>query len=187
MWSRHDFRWMRDTVRRAYDDRQLRRRAMGATGAEDGSRMSENVMESRAAFRRSVKVRTRIAAPPSVVWDLLTNVDDIPRWNSTVSTMSGHVAPGGRIRLTVPTSTRTFNLTVDTCTPPSRLVLSEGNAIFRGVRTYTLTQEASGSTGFEMEEVLTGLMLPLIARSLPDFKPVFARYVADLTQEAERR
>lgn len=149
--------------------------------------MSETVMESTATFRRSVTVRARIAAPPSVVWDLLTNVDDMSRWNSTVSTMSGRIAPGGQVRVTVPTSTRTFNLTVDTCTPPSRLVLSEGNAIFRGVRTYTLTQDAGGGTDFELAEVFTGLMLPLIARSLPDFKSIFARYVADLTEEAARR
>jgi hypothetical protein len=29
-------------------------------------------------------------------------------------------------------------------------------------------------------------MLPLIARTLPDFKPVFESYAADLKREAER-
>lgn len=148
--------------------------------------MSGHVTESTATFRRSVTVRAEVQAPPAVVWALLTDVDDMPRWNSTVSTISGSVTPGGRVRITVPASTRTFNLTVDTWTPTSRLVLSEGNAIFRGVRSYTLAAAPGGGTSFEMEEVFTGVMLPLIAKSLPDFKPIFARYAADLKKEAEK-
>lgn len=37
-----------------------------------------------------------------------------------------------------------------------------------------------------MTEVLSGLMLPLIAGSLPDFAPSFTQYAADLKREAER-
>jgi hypothetical protein len=36
-----------------------------------------------------------------------------------------------------------------------------------------------------MTETFTGLMLPLIAGSLPDFLPVFTRYPADLKRAAE--
>jgi len=37
-----------------------------------------------------------------------------------------------------------------------------------------------------MEERFSGLMLPLVGRSLPDFKPIFERYASDLKNEAER-
>jgi len=37
-----------------------------------------------------------------------------------------------------------------------------------------------------MAEVYTGLMLPMIAGSLPDFGPVFEQYLSDLKREAER-
>ena len=77
-------------------------------------------------------------------------------------------------------------MTVDTFETSRRLVWSDGSAVFRGVRTHTLTPNADGSTTFVMEEVFTGFMLPLISRSLPDFKPVFERYAADLKREAER-
>jgi hypothetical protein len=37
-----------------------------------------------------------------------------------------------------------------------------------------------------MEERFSGLMLPLVKRSLPDFEPIFERYADDLKKEAER-
>jgi hypothetical protein len=40
-------------------------------------------------------------------------------------------------------------------------------------------------TGFEMEEVFRGVMLPMIKRSLPDFGPVFDRFAADLKKACE--
>ena len=43
-----------------------------------------------------------------------------------------------------------------------------------------------GSTDFVMQEHFSGLMLPLVKRSLPDFRPVFERYAGDLQREAER-
>ena len=58
--------------------------------------------------------------------------------------------------------------------------------MFRGVRTFNLVPRADGSTDFTMKEVLSGLMLPLIRGSLPDFGPSFEAYAADLKREAER-
>lgn len=142
--------------------------------------------ESISTFRRSVTVAIGIKASPERLWALLTDAADIPRWNSTVSSIEGTVAPGGRLKIKVPISPRTFKVQVDTFEPARRLVWSDGNAVFRGVRTYALAPQAGGVTMFHMEEVFTGFMLPLIARSLPDFKPVFERYAADLKREAER-
>jgi hypothetical protein len=64
---------------------------------------------------------------------------------------------------------------------------SDGMApMFKGVRTFTLTKSASGDTEFKMVEVFSGLMLPLIKGSLPDFGPAFETYAADLKKAAER-
>ena len=63
----------------------------------------------------------------------------------------------------------------------------EGNPLFLGVRTYTLTPAPDGvSTRFEMTEVFSGPMLPMVAGRLPDFRPIFAKYAADLKAHAER-
>jgi hypothetical protein len=67
------------------------------------------------------------------------------------------------------------------------MVWSDGRApMFTGVRTFTLTPKADGSTDFSMAEVYSGLMLPMIARSLPDFGPTFEQYASDLKREAEQ-
>lgn len=141
---------------------------------------------NKSSFRQSVRVAIRIDAPPERIWTLLTNAADFPRWNSTVTGIEGKIAAGERISIKVPISDRLFKVKVDTFDPPKTLVWSDGNAVFRGVRTFTLTPQG-GATVFAMEEVFTGFMLPLIAGSLPDFKPVFETYAADLKKEAEGR
>jgi hypothetical protein len=58
--------------------------------------------------------------------------------------------------------------------------------MFKCVRTFELKPNKDGSTLFAMEERFSGLMLPLIKGSLPDFGPIFQRYANDLKREAER-
>ena len=67
------------------------------------------------------------------------------------------------------------------------MIWSDGNAMFKGVRTYTLMPKSDGTTDFTMSEVYTGLMLPMIASSLPDFRPTFEQYLSDLKREARAR
>ncbi|MFN0100054.1 MAG: SRPBCC family protein [Gemmatimonadaceae bacterium] len=140
---------------------------------------------TRSTFRRTVRVATTIRATPERVWALLTDAAGIPSWTSTVTRIDGRIALGERLTIVVPYSKRTFPVTVDVFDAPSRLVWSDGNAIFRGVRTYTITPSGPLTT-FAMEEVFTGVMLPLIAGSLPDFAPIFEQYAAHLKAAAER-
>lgn len=142
--------------------------------------------KASSTFRMECAVATTIAAPPARVWALLTDAEGFPRWNTTVTSIEGAMALGQRLRLKVPNSDRTFTPTVTTLDPEKRMVWSEGMApMFRGERTFTLAP-AEGGTRFEMVEVLRGLMLPLIQRTLPDFAPPFEQYARDLKAEAER-
>ena len=64
---------------------------------------------------------------------------------------------------------------------------SDGMApMFKGVRTFTLTPKSESVTEFAMTEVFSGVMLPMVKRSLPDFRPAFEAYAADLKRAAER-
>jgi len=54
--------------------------------------------------------------------------------------------------------------------------------IFKGVRTFLLKPRNDGSTYFAMEERFSGLMLPLVKGSMPDF----GRFAGDSKREAER-
>jgi len=144
--------------------------------------------KTKSAFRMEYSAGINIKARPDRVWALMTNAADFPRWNSTVKNIEGKIASGQTIKLVASISPeRVFNLNIIEFVPQKRMVWSDGNAIFKGVRTYTLTPKADGSTDFTMSEVYTGLMLPMIAGSLPNFRPAFEQYVSDLKKESERK
>ncbi len=148
--------------------------------------MTGYTAKTKSAFRMSYAVGININATADRVWAFLTDAQGFPAWNSTVERVEGTIAAGQKIKLYVKIAPgRAFKLTVAEFLPAQRMVWSDGNAIFRGVRTYTLTPNADGSTDFTMAEIFTGLMLPLIAGSLPDFGPEFEKFAADLKRAAE--
>ncbi len=155
--------------------------------------MSENILinnraqKTKSAFRLSYSASTNINAKPERVWALMTNAADFPRWNSTVKSIAGTIASGQTIQLVAAISPkRVFNLNIIEFVPGKKMVWSDGNAMFKGVRTYIIDSRPDGTTDFSMAELYTGLMLPMNAGSLPDFRPVFEQYLADLKREAER-
>lgn len=154
-----------------------------------GATPSGRAHKVASAFRMECAVAITIQAPPQRVWSLLTSAADFPRWNSTVDSIEGEIALGQRLVLRVPIAPkRTFKPRVTAFEPDRRMEWSDGAApMFRGVRTFTLSPSGDGGTDFSMVEVLSGIMLPLIKKSLPDFGPPFERYAADLKREAERR
>ncbi len=143
--------------------------------------------QSASTFRMECGVELDIHAPAPKIWALLTGAQDFPRWNSTVTRLEGDVALGSSLKLQVPISKRTFTPRVSELEAPKRMVWSDGFApMFRGVRTFTLTEKPGGVTAFDMREVFSGLMLPMIRGSLPDFGPSFEQFASDLKREAER-
>lgn len=138
-------------------------------------------------FRLECRVAITIAAPPEKIWALLTDAAGFARWNTTVTSVEGTIALGERVKIRVPVSERTFSPKVTAFVPNERMVWSDGMApMFKGERTFTLTPRPDGTTDFEMVETFSGLMLPMIKGSLPDFGPVFDQYARDLKKEAER-
>jgi uncharacterized protein YndB with AHSA1/START domain len=144
--------------------------------------------KTKQTFRMQCGVSINIRAKPEKIWSLLTNAAEFPRWNSTVQSIEGQIALGQRIRLRVPIAPkRVFKLKVSELEAGKRMLWQDGAApMFKGVRTFTLSPRDDGSVEFSMEEVFSGLMLPMIAGSLPDFAPSFERYAADLKRAAEQ-
>jgi uncharacterized protein YndB with AHSA1/START domain len=144
--------------------------------------------KTRSTFRMEIAVGANIRATPQRVWKALTDARDFPRWNSTVTQIQGNIALGEALQIKVPIApNRIFKVKVSDFEPGRRMVWRDGAApMFQGVRTYTLTAKPDGSTDYTMSEVFSGLMLPMIAGSLPDMAPVFETYAADLKREAER-
>ena len=132
------------------------------------------------------RVGVNIGATPDEVWALLTDAPAYPEWNSTVISIDGTIAAGEEIALKAKIDPkRTFDLTVSTFEPGQRLVWEDGGRAFKGVRTFTLTPREDGTTDVTMAEVLTGSMMGMIEGKLPDFRPSFNDFAADLKRAAE--
>jgi hypothetical protein len=156
---------------------------MTKTGEMDEPKFAQ----SQSVFSLKCGVTAHILADAERIWRLLTDAKDFPRWNSTVASIEGEIREGARLRLHVPGTGRTFSPKVSGVVPNQRMVWTGGFApLFKGVRTFELNPRDGGSTDFAMNERFSGLMLPLLKGSFPDFGPVFTRYASDLKNEAER-
>lgn len=143
--------------------------------------------QTRGALSLVCGVEVNIHASAERIWRLLTDAKDFSRWNSTVAAIEGRIAEGERIELRVPGTDRTFRPRVSGVVPNERMTWTGGAApFFKGVRTFELRARNDGSTDFAMKERFSGLMLPLVKGSLPDFRPVFESYANDLRREAEQ-
>ena len=146
-----------------------------------------SITKTRNTFSLVCGVNLIIRADPGRIWGLLTDAENYPRWNSTVTSIEGRIAEGQSLRLRTPGTDRAFTPKVSGVVANNRMTWSGGFApMFKGVRTFELTARPGGSTQFAMAERFSGLMLPLIAAKLPDFGPIFARFAEDLRREAER-
>lgn len=134
-----------------------------------------------------IRVGINVAASPDVIWALLTDAERYPAWNSTVTSIEGTIAEGESIDLVAQIDPkRTFTLEISEFEPGRKLVWQDGGRSFKGVRTFTLIPREDGTTDFTMREVFTGTMMGMIEGSLPDFRPSFNQFAADLKAEAEQ-
>lgn len=129
-----------------------------------------------------------ISAPADRVWEILTNAAGYSEWNPTIVSLEGQIALGNRIKLVSTVNPkRAFKLTVSEMDEPGHMVWSDGMplGLFRGVRTFTLTPAGDGSTTFEMVEEFSGLLEPLISKSIPDMTDSFEEFGESLKRAAE--
>jgi len=137
---------------------------------------------TKSTFSRETSVSTTIHADPSIVWALLTRAADIPRWNSTVTSIKGEIREGETIELkSTLDEKRTFKLKVKEFVPNERLVWGDA----QGSRVYTIDRGTGNSVLFIMTEKIGGPLFPLFASFIPSFDESFERYAADLKREAE--
>ncbi|HMQ77214.1 MAG TPA: SRPBCC domain-containing protein [Flavobacteriales bacterium] len=137
---------------------------------------------TRTTFHRETTVSTVINADEAIIWALLTNAADHPRWNSTVISIQGSIAPGERIVLkSTLDPQRSFKLKVMEFEPARKLVWGDG----KGRRTFALKNNGDGTVTFTMHERIGGLLFPMYAKYIPPFDASFEAFAADLKKEAE--
>ena len=121
------------------------------------------------------------------IWQILTDAEGFPRWNSTVTRIEGRIAEGEKLRVHVPGTERTFAPKVSEAICGDRMTWAGGvPLLFLGVRTFRLTPCPDGSVDFAMKERFSGFALLFAKGSMPDFGPIFEAYANDLKREAER-
>ena len=136
---------------------------------------------SKSTFSRETSVSVHIEADAAIIWALLTNAADFPRWNSTVISISGNIQNGETIELkSTLDEKRTFKLKIKEFVPNQRLVWGDP----MGSRVYSLEKAGKG-TQFKMSEKIGGPLFPLFASMIPSFDESFDKFAADLKKEAE--
>ena len=142
---------------------------------------------TRTAFRLAIAVTKSIDAPATTVWNLLTDLRAQSKWNSTLTSIEGKLAVGERVSFKVPEAPgQTFSPKVVAYDAPKSMVWRLNRwPLLVSERTYRLAPGAHGSTEITIVEVFQGLLLPLIAKSLPDFGAMFERTAKDLKAAAE--
>lgn len=133
------------------------------------------------------RVEVNIRATVELLWSILTDIKDYPRWNSTVSKIEGEFREGQSIRVYPQGNGRVFTPTISGVARNERMIWSAGSQpFFKGVRTFEIKPHGDGTSDFMMEEDFSGVIFALIKGSLPDFRPIFIAFANDLKKEAER-
>ena len=131
-------------------------------------------------------VTRSINASAERVWALLKDAAGYTSWNPTIISLEGDIAVGERISLVSTVNPkRAFKLNVVEISP-QKMVWSDGMplGLFKGERTFAVTPTDSGSE-FSMREVYTGLLAPLITKTIPDMTDSFAEFADGLKNAAE--
>ena len=130
-----------------------------------------------------------IRAPAHVIWSILMDSPRWTEWDPSLDRIEGKIAAGEKVKVFSKLSPgRAFPVRVARLDPDRGMTWRGGMPLpflFKGERTFDLVPTADGAVEFRLKEVYTGLMSPMIERSLPDMQPAFEGFVAGLKQRAE--
>lgn len=130
----------------------------------------------------------KINASADTIWAILTDGSTYHDWNESVEKVEGIIALGEKIKVYAKISPgRAFPVKVQEFVPSKKMVWRGGMpfGLFNGIRTFTLTADSNGQVVFRMHEAFSGLMSPLIVRSMPDLTESFEQFAASLKTKAE--
>ena len=134
---------------------------------------------------------TTIDAPAGAVWKILTDAAGYQKWNPEIIGVEGRFAPNERLGVSVKLGSgavRKMTLRVTAFDPPSSMVWTGGLplGLFVGRRTLTVTPHGAQAE-FRMHLSMTGLLAPLILKSVGDRQPEIDSFSAALKKHAETR
>jgi hypothetical protein len=141
---------------------------------------------------RTIERTIDIQAPAAAVWRILIDTDTYQDWNPFMPRLTGRLAPGERLTLTVRPGTRTmtFRPTV-LAVEDGRLIRWRGRlgvpGLFDGEHELRVEPVSEGASRFVQRETFTGLLVPMMPRVLDDTARGFAAMNTALGDRAADR
>lgn len=143
--------------------------------------------------RSSISTTVDIAAPPSVVWGVLTDGASYPDWNPFVRRLEGRLELGARLRVRIePPGKRGMNFRPTVVAlEPERAFAWLGRLGVRGLldgrHSFTLEPLDGGTaTRLVHAESFRGVLVPLVGRTMAAAAEGFEAFNAALRERAER-
>jgi len=146
----------------------------------------EGQKQAKGAAMKFFEARADIFAPPEAVWQVLIDPARLSAGGFGIVSVSGDMRLGGKLTLFSELTPRPFKVKVATFTPAQEMVWQGGMplGLFTGTRRFTLRAQ-QGGTAFHMREEFSGLMLPLIWKSMPDLTASFSHFAQTLKRISE--
>lgn len=119
-----------------------------------------------------LRTEVEINAPPSAVWEVLTDTARYQEWNPFITSLEGTLVVGGDLSVVVSppeSSDLRFRPRVLVCDPEVELRWRGAlfwPALFSGEHFFSLKPLPSGRTRFQHGEDFRGLLLPLLGAQL---------------------
>lgn len=136
---------------------------------------------------RVVKVSRMISSSADAVWDILTDRQRLVAESFGIVELEGAFGLGEKIKLRSEVAPdRAFDLVISEFDPTKQMVWRGGLplGLFVGERKFTL--ESHGlKTEFHMREKFSGILSPLIFKSMPNLQPSFEKFASTLKSLAE--
>lgn len=129
-----------------------------------------------------------INASPETIWDILTDAEGYPAWDTGIIRLEGDIVLGKKITAyTKLNPDRAFPIKVMNFIAPKHMMWGSKMplGLFKAERTFKLNKQSDEVTELVVREQFSGLLLPLIGRTIPNLTPVFEQFVADLKRHAE--
>jgi len=137
---------------------------------------------------KEYKASIEIHASAANIWAILVDARRWPEWDSNFDKIDGKIGLGERLTIfSKVMQGRPVSVIVAELVPNRQMTWTSGMplGLFRGRHSWTLTERSDGTTQFVSYETFTGILSPLIEKSIPDMTPSFNDFVSRLKCRAE--
>jgi uncharacterized protein YndB with AHSA1/START domain len=130
---------------------------------------------------------TEIEAPPEAVWRVLADISNWPAWDRNTDSAQGVVEKDGHLTFrSAEAPGQSLQVKITALDEPYLLEWTGGVPMaFKSVRTHRVTPKGDKASRVEASEELSGTMLAMIERQIPDLDAVLREFLSSLKKRVE--